>query len=131
MSTVIFGRSDDLIELGGDIEEEFSHYSDTKWAYLHFDEGTVVRAGHCLVDGKEWAIEVVKSGAATATFLEPEMDDGEHYTDRLVLDGVKSVELWRSQDGPTRDDLEKWFDDFAPYGCTAEQLLAAYRALKS
>jgi len=113
-SVKIYGRSDDLIEVDGSFSDEFNaSYGD--WAYLHFDEGTVLKIGYDLVDGKGWHIEVVKAGLARSTSHDPEMDDGEHYTDVLELSsasGLKSAKLWSALDGPSDGDVEEFFERF-------------------
>lgn len=41
----VYGASDDLIELEGDIEDEFGHYPhDDEPVYLAFSDGTVLKA---------------------------------------------------------------------------------------
>jgi hypothetical protein len=102
---LIYGASDDLIEVEGDITDEFGAYD--KWKYVHFDDGTVVKAGYALVPDKGWSIEVVKLGDGAATeVLEPTMDDGQHYTDRLSLTGnFTSCQCYSSPEGPTREEM--------------------------
>lgn len=132
MNTVrIYGRSDDLIEVDGNFEDEFNPpYGG--WAYLHFDEGTVVKAGYDLVDGKGWHIEVVRVGVARSEMFAPEMVDGEHYTDVLELScagRLKSAKCWGSPDGPSDDDVEDFFERFDVDDYTMERLREAMQVL--
>jgi len=109
-SVLVYGRSDDLCEVDGDIRDEFGAWG--HWAYLHFSEGTVVKMGYDLVDDKGWHIEIVKPGTAKAEVLEPEIDDYYHYTDRLRLTGdITSVKCWATEDGPDAEDVAKWLEN--------------------
>jgi hypothetical protein len=131
-SVKIYGRSDDLIEVDGDFEDEFNPpYCD--WAYLHFDEGTVLKIGYDLVDDKGWHIEVVRAGLARSTFRDPEMDDGDHYTDVLELHCedayLKSAKLWSAPDGPSDGDVEDFFERFDVDDYNIDALREAMRIL--
>ena len=113
MKVKIYGRSDDCIEVDGDIHDEYSAYDGWKW--LHFGDGTVVKIGYAMEDapkGKGWHIEVVAKGTAVATALPPEMEDDEHYTDVLQIEG----DLWRvrccdAPDGPSGEQMLTFFDN--------------------
>ncbi len=134
MSVIVYGASDDLIELEGDIRDEFSALE--CWRYLHFSEGTIVKIGCDLMPGKCWHVEVVRKGAAEATVLEPKFDDGGHYTDRLQLDfptdlPKPSVECWVTMDGPDDSDMENFWDDFDSRDYSLDKLVTAYRALRA
>jgi len=127
-SVLIYGQSDDLIEVDGEFEDEFDAYG--CWRYLHFADGTVVRCGYDLVDEKGWDVSVVKSGTAIAEELEPELDDDEHYTDRLRLTGdILPVRCWSDPDGPTETDVEEWCERVDLTEFTSEQLLQVMRVL--
>jgi hypothetical protein len=129
----IFGRSDDLIEVEGTFEDEFNPPW-LNWGYLHFDEGTIVKAGYDLVEGKGWHIEVVKHGAAVAKMLDPELDDGDHYTDVLELScesGLTSAKCWGTPEGPSDDDIEDFFGRFHASEYCAETLREVMRILGS
>jgi hypothetical protein len=125
----IRGASDDLIEIEGDIREEFSVIDE--WRWLHFDDGTVVKIGYALMPGKGWHVEVARTGDGTETIdLTPIHEDGFHYYDQVQLTGeITSVECWRGPDGPTTEDVEKFWEDFDPSDYTDDQLEAARRAL--
>lgn len=122
MKTVlIYGRSDDLIEVEGNFCDEFSAYC--CWAYLHFGDGTVVKVGYDQVPDKGWHIEIVTAGTATAEFEPAEFEDGSHYTDRLRLtgDGVQRCECWETKDGPSLEDVEKWLESLDISACSLEK----------
>ena len=85
MKTVnIYGASDDLVELEGDLTEEFKYYDDEKPLYLAFSDGTVLSAMY----GEDgiWTLLRVKEGSAKHEHIEATYpyDD---YTDRVTLTG--------------------------------------------
>lgn len=86
MKTVtIHGQSDDLIEIEGDIEQEFmSAYEDDE-ILLIFSDGTVLRVKYD--KGGVWRITKVVEGAATMTKVEAPEDDEDNYSDRVTLVG--------------------------------------------
>jgi hypothetical protein len=133
MSLIIYGRSDDLIEVEGDVRNEFVSYEVMQ--YLHvFGAGqlTVVKIGYDVVPDKGWHIEVVSTSLRDGACVceNPDMDDGEHYSDRLVInDQVTCVECWGSANGPTRNDMDFWFSSFEARHYPLARLVAAYRAL--
>ncbi len=89
MATVIvYGASDDLIEVEGAIEEEFNPDGD-KPSYLSFNDGTVLS----VVYDDEGMWRVNRAVAGSATFAKVEADDpDENYSDRVTLEGdIKSV----------------------------------------
>lgn len=95
MSVTIYGASDDLIEVEGDIREEFSPNRDDKPTYLGFSDGTLLRVSY---DG-QWHITRLTEGAASyehvAAFAEEgERDDGSPaYSDRVTLTGMGDLPL--------------------------------------
>jgi hypothetical protein len=82
VSITVYGASDDLIEVDGDIREEFSHYGDDA-ALLAFSDGTILRVLYG-TDGI-WRITPVATGSAQLTHVFGQ-DDREH-TDKATLDG--------------------------------------------
>lgn len=59
MSTKVYGASDDLIEIDGDIYEEFGRYN-SEGDYLAFSDGTVL---YMVYDGDGiWRIKVICKG---------------------------------------------------------------------
>jgi len=97
MSQVIYGASDDLIELRGDVEEEFNVYlADDKPGYLALSTGDLLRVEYS-TDGV-WEFRMA-AGIATPEHLtiEPARGEGEGddsdgcpgYSQKVVIrDGV-------------------------------------------
>jgi len=80
---VIYGYSDDLIGVDGDIRDEFS-YSENGSAFACSD-GTVGRIDY--TDSGLWKISVVKHGSAQAEMVVATDPDSSEYSDRLALSG--------------------------------------------
>lgn len=93
MSVVIYGASDDLVEVEGDIREEFNPGDGP--SYLAVSDGTVLRISY---DG-QWHISRVASGSAgyehhPAYAKEGNRADGSAaYSDRVTLVGTGYVPL--------------------------------------
>lgn len=83
MSITIYGASDDLIEIDGDISEEFT-YADNN--LLAFSDGTILRIeyGYSGV----WRISPVVRGAASLAIEQAPEGDDDNYSDRATLDGA-------------------------------------------
>jgi hypothetical protein len=85
MPIKIYGASDDIIEVEGDIEEEFYVHAgdEDEPAFLAFSDGTLlsVHYGHEGI----WRLGLVKEG--TAEFSKEEGTDSEDYSDIVTLDG--------------------------------------------
>lgn len=101
MAITVNGASDDLIEVEGDIREEFTYEdTDKEGDLLAFSDGTVLRVQF----GAVWRITPVVRGNAVLTIkqcVEDDNDDGE-YTDVATLDGdirwvVQGVALAKKQ----------------------------------
>lgn len=82
MSITVYGASDDLIEVDGDIYEEFNPQGDEP-SLLAFSDGTVLRV--VFDQDGIWRITPVVSGTATLTHAFGQ-DDREH-SDKATLDG--------------------------------------------
>lgn len=90
MSTIyVYGASDDLIEIDGDVSEEFNvNFGDDK--YLIFSDGTCVRFEY---DG-DWTLSLVRGGSFLIchnVIVDPFPEDfpteyHNDYSDLLVLD---------------------------------------------
>lgn len=82
----IYGASDDLIEIEGDIREEFNFYPDDSedFRYLAISDGTLLRMNYDS-DGI-WRIHKVMSGSATFEKAEGSVD--EDTPDIVRLTGV-------------------------------------------
>jgi len=90
MSTQIYGASDDLIEIQGDLSEEFS--GGEKPCLLIFSDGTVLTIKY----GKEhlavWAITLVTQGKLFSKISHCTDEDAERYSDTAHLqDGLEWV----------------------------------------
>jgi hypothetical protein len=88
---VVYGASDDLIELEGDFYEEFSPGFDEakEGVYLAFSDGTVLKVHY---DG-QWTFKRHAIGTAAFTKDDATGDDGKRpdgkpaYSDVVTLDG--------------------------------------------
>lgn len=87
MAVTIYGASDDLIEIDGDIYEEFGWYAsdDDASTLVAVSDGTLlrIRRDHNGV----WRIAPVSNGKATLTVEQAPEDDDQNRTDRATLDG--------------------------------------------
>lgn len=84
----VYGASDDLIEIDGDVVEEFTWYTDDEPAYLGFSDGTVLR----IIYDKTalWKIMIINKGTATVEkVFEATDSDGDEYSDIVVLKDEK------------------------------------------
>lgn len=84
MSVTVYGASDDLIEVEGDIREEFS-WLDSDSAYLAFSNGVVLR----VTFGNVWRIAPV-AGADLVKVVQCPENDEDNYTDRATVEGAVS-----------------------------------------
>lgn len=84
----VYGASDDLIEIDGDISEEFSWCKDEEPAYLGFSDGTVLRIIYD--DTGLWKIMIINKGTATVEkSFEATDSDSDNYSDIVVLKDEK------------------------------------------
>lgn len=83
----VSGASDDLIEIDGDIREEFGYRfdGDEDGDLLAFSDGTVLRIEY--TDAGVWRIKPVTLGSALLTVHPASEDDEENYSDRATLKG--------------------------------------------
>jgi hypothetical protein len=85
MKTIkIYGASDDLIEIDGDIREEFNHYNEDDPFYLAFSDGTALSINYNN-DGF-WRINRLAIGSAEYSKHEGMYEDGD-YSDIVTLKG--------------------------------------------
>lgn len=80
----VYGSSDDLIEVEGDVVEEFNPHDSDKADFLAFSDGTVLSIEYTS-DGI-WRINRVATGTAGYSKVEA-TDDEKNYTDTVTLDG--------------------------------------------
>ena len=83
-TVIVYGASDDLIEIEGDISEEISP-NDESPAKLAFSDGTVLSVVYD-ADGC-WRVTRVVAGTATMEKVEAEGPDSKNYSDRVTLTG--------------------------------------------
>ena len=94
MATELYGASDDLIELEGDISEELS--GGEKERLLFFSDGTILTIKY----GKEhlavWAITLLKQGDLFKSITYCTDEDAERYSDTANFkDGLEWVYFFR------------------------------------
>jgi hypothetical protein len=80
----IYGASDDLLEVEGDITEEFNPDTDGP-SYLSVSDGTMLTVIYD-EDGC-WRITPFAKGSASMTKTEAEGADTDNYSDRVTLEG--------------------------------------------
>lgn len=91
-SVTISGHSDDLIEIGGDFEEEFNTVAQSTagdQALVAFSDGTLLKVAFS--DEGIWRITPIKRGLAKLDIVQCTADDGDDVdeaTDRATLTGV-------------------------------------------
>ena len=84
MSTVtVSGASDDLIEIKGDLSEEFNGSEEPRW--LAFSDGTLLTIQYG-VGGGFWRISVLAKGTA-AIMKKDGTDEESDYSDSMTLTG--------------------------------------------
>lgn len=81
---VIFGASDDLVEIEGSLREEFNVNSDES-VVLVFGDGTVLTVRYDMMG--VWRIQQTAAGTADFFMDEDPGDDEERYSDRVTLTG--------------------------------------------
>ena len=81
----IYGCSDDLIEIEGDITEELNPGSEVEddGTILAISDGTLLRVKY---DGI-WRITTITKGASVLSKEEAPEDDDDNYSDRVTLEG--------------------------------------------
>lgn len=87
MSLIVYGASDDLVEVDGDVREEFNPGDGP--SYLAISDGTVLRVTY---DGR-WRIDRIAEGAAHYQHEAASSDEGHRddeygtprYSDRVTL----------------------------------------------
>ena len=87
MATILFGASDDLIEVEGSVDEEFNPHDEDEGSLVVFSDGTVLRIVYSR--GGVWRITPVVTGPAFER-IEQADEDGDA-TDRAYLGDVQWV----------------------------------------
>jgi hypothetical protein len=95
MAIEVYGASDDLIAIAGDIVEEVGCYGTDdrdKGVLLVFSDGTVAEVKYGKLDAGIWGIQVHIKGTAFVDLETCDDEDADRYSDTLRLgDGVKWV----------------------------------------
>lgn len=94
MSITVYGASDDLIEVDGDISEEFTYQGEDRHPnsgdgdLLAFSDGTILRI--TFTHSGVWRISPVVRGSAVLDIVQAseDEDDYRNRTDRATLDGA-------------------------------------------
>lgn len=95
MAVTVYGASDDLIEIEGDVDEEFyaiefGHENESEGGFLAFSDGTILRI---VYDGI-WRITPIAKGSSDIKVDLAMEDDEDNYSDRATLSGkIKWVVL--------------------------------------
>ncbi|MBZ0270558.1 hypothetical protein K8I61_00865 [bacterium] len=99
-AVTIRGASDDLIEVEGDINEEFNHYGscddNAEPRYLAFGDGTVLSITYG-VGGGFWRINRVRAGSAVYEKQEATDENSDDYSDRVTLTGELGCVVFGTQ----------------------------------
>lgn len=99
MITKICGTSVDLIEIEGDINEEFSVTGYRRALYLGVSDGTLLRIEYSS-EGL-WRIRLLKRGASFVRIDQTSLDDDGGYSDVAVFQTIENdlfpPEHWRLQ----------------------------------
>lgn len=82
MGLTVYGSSDDLIEVEGDVREEFYVSQNDDGDYLAFSSGVVLRIHY--TNAGVWRITPV-AGASRVTIDHAPEDDEDNYSDRATL----------------------------------------------
>lgn len=85
-SITVYGASDDLIEVEGDIDEEFSYKNDEYGDVLGFSDGSLIRILYDR-DGV-WRITPLVKGTNVIEVTQALSGDEDNYSDRATLDGA-------------------------------------------
>ena len=84
----VYGASDDLVEIEGDIREEFNWIPDDQndSAYVALSDGTVIEVRYD--SNGVWRLNQVAVGTSTFRHVPA---DGESYSDRVALEGGGTI----------------------------------------
>lgn len=84
MSIVVYGASDDLIEVEGDVDEEFPYQNEEKGDLLGFSDGTILRVRYDR-DGV-WRIHTVLRGPnSKLEIVQASVGDEDNYSDKATI----------------------------------------------
>jgi hypothetical protein len=93
MATKVYGASDDLIEVDGDLRGECSAYGtddNTRGALVIFDDGTILEVKYCGRISGVWEIKALQRGTLFEKIEQQDNDEAEIYSDIAYFkDGIK------------------------------------------
>jgi len=96
MATMVYGASDDLIEIEGDVSGEVNYIPDgddekkDSGALLVFSDGTILAVKYGKAKGGIWAIETIKKGVLFDRIEECDDENADPYSDQSFFkDGLK------------------------------------------
>lgn len=87
MSVTVYGASDDLIEVDGDVSEEFSYLEgdDGDKHYLAFSDGTLLEIEY--TQAGVWRIHPISHiGTSKVEIVQAPADDPDNYSDRATIE---------------------------------------------
>lgn len=84
----VYGASDDLIEIEGDISDEFTYDHDEP-NFLAFSDGTLIEATY--TQSGRWAISVLANGDASSTKEDALSDEGRRNDGRPAYSDVVTL----------------------------------------
>lgn len=106
MGICIYGSSDDLLEVTGDIREEFSHI-DQDGRYVACSNGVVVKVTAGTDDDAAWIIRPIHDPHRLVTIEHARGEDADHdadgcpgYSDKAVIAEPPGGILWVVVGGP-------------------------------
>ncbi len=123
----IYGLSDDLVEVEGEIGDEWGGGDDPSFVVLSTGDRFSVTYG----DRGVWVVEHVEISGECKVSIEraPEGEDPDPYTDKVTVTGPFTwVDCWRTwppEDEQVRERLEGRLDDLV-----GDPLMAAYKATR-
>lgn len=86
MTTEVYGASDDLIEIDGDIKGEHPAAE----SFLFMSDGTILKVKYGKSNMAVWDIKVVRAGSLFKTIKPCFDEDADRYSDTAVFDvGIK------------------------------------------
>lgn len=88
----VYGASDDLVEVEGDIREEFNPTEDERDSVLVFSDGTVLTIQY--TSEGVWRITPLIRGAALYSCQQAPADDDDNYTDIATLEDPGNPIRW-------------------------------------
>lgn len=83
---MIYGASDDLVEIEGSIYKENEIGCYNKDVIIKFSDGTVIRVGYPKKDIEVWNIEIMEYGSAYKTIHICNNEEDEIYSDIFEID---------------------------------------------